>query len=280
MKDKTLAALLAFFGGSVGLHRFYLGQNALGILYICLFFVTWIVGIIDAIKFLTMDQKTFDLRYNQEAFTYANDSRGGSRTRAMTDRERKFEQRQRERAARQQRQQPKQRATTTSATRQSGPDGRAEREAGIRYFKDFEYARAIQSFQRALEINPRDVASHFNIAVSYSVEEDADQAFFHLDRAVALGFQDLDRIRTHENLAFLRIQPEFPGFADNGFRLVADLRQEELELPTTPLERKTAPPPPRENGDLLDQLQRLANLREKGLLTEGEFAAQKKRLLG
>ena len=37
---------------------------------------------------------------------------------------------------------------------------------------------------------------------------------------------------------------------------------------------------PEINDDLLDQLQRLATLKEKGLLTEIEFSAQKKRLLG
>ena len=274
MKDKTLAALLAFFGGTIGLHRFYLDQPGRGLLYIFLFFISPLLGVIDAIRFLSMDQKTFDLRYNQEAFSYTGAADRGTRTRAMRERERKFEQRRRERAAR--RPSP----ATTPTPQSSAPDGREEREAGIRYFKDFEYDRAILAFRRALEINPRDVASHFNIAVSYSVEEDADQAFYHLDRAVALGFRDLDRIRIHENLAYLRIQPEFETFAANGFRLVADRREEELELPADPARERTAPPPPRQNGDLLDQLQRLATLREKGLLTEGEFAAQKKRLLG
>jgi len=113
---------------------------------------------------------------------------------------------------------------------QTKADGQAERQAGLRYFRDFEYDRAIIAFERALQKNPRDVASHFNIACSYSCEEEADKAFYHLDRAVALGFADFERVRTHDSLAFLRVQPNYLAFADNGFRLTADLSEEEVVL--------------------------------------------------
>ena len=278
MKDKTLAALLAFFGGWVGLHRFYLGQTGLGVLYCCLFFLTWLVGVIDAIRFLAMDQKDFDLRYNQDAFIYANDQRRRDNQPPLSDRERRFRERQRQRAGRQQKRRGKQQATAPTRRAIETPAGKEERETGIRYFKDFEYDRAILAFNRALELNPRDWASHWNIACAYSCEEEADKAFYHLDRAVSLGFDDFDRIKTHESLAFLRVQPEFMAFAANGFRLVADRRAAESELSVG--ENDVSTDTPRENGDLLDQLQRLATLREKGLLTEGEFTAQKKRLLG
>lgn len=42
----------------------------------------------------------------------------------------------------------------------------------------------------------------------------------------------------------------------------------------------TAPPPPAEDQDVLEQLERLGALRESGVLTEAEFAAQKARILG
>ncbi|MFN0201517.1 MAG: NINE protein [Bacteroidia bacterium] len=66
MKNKITAALLAFFLGTFGVHRFYLGQGGLGILYF-LFFWTGIpslVSFIDFIVLLAMDEQGFNLKYN------------------------------------------------------------------------------------------------------------------------------------------------------------------------------------------------------------------------
>ena len=115
-----------------------------------------------------------------------------------------------------------------------------------------------------MEIEYNDIAVHFNLACSYSLLENADKAFFHLDKAVNLGFNDFKRIKEHDALAYLRIQKEFDAFEKNGYQF-----EEKLELPPTP-----------DSPNLLDQLQRLADLREKGLLTEDEFESQKKKLLG
>lgn len=289
MKEKNLAAVLAFFGGSVGLHRFYLGQVGLGILYLIISPIALILGVIDAIVLLSMDQQTFDAKYNKTQYNPAQPARQATaQQRPMTDRERRHEQRERERAMREQRRRESQRATRTQAPtssyappRPAPPvnDGVAERQAGLRYFKDFEYDRAIIAFERALEKNPADVASHFNIACSYSCEEDADKAFYHLDRAVALGFADFERIRNHDSLAFLRVQPRFEAFEASGYRLAPDRSAEEVVL-ENPIKDEALVELPEINDDLLEQLQRLATLREKGLLTEGEFATQKKRLLG
>lgn len=284
MKDKNLAAVLAFFGGAVGLHRFYLGQVGLGILYFFIPPISLLLGVIDAISFLSMDQTTFDAKYNKEQYNPTQPAQSG---RKLTDRERRHQQRQQERSRREQTR-ADQRVTRRSssspsrATRTSPvntANGQAERQAGLRYFKDFEYDRAIIAFERALEKNPRDVASHFNIACSYSCEEEADKAFYHLDRAIALGFSDFERIRAHDSLAFLRVQAGFLAFEENGYRLAPDLSAEEVVL-ENPIKKEALVELPEINDDLLEQLQRLATLREKGLLTEGEFATQKKRLLG
>ncbi len=286
MKDKNLSAVLAFFGGAVGLHRFYLGQVGLGILYFFIPPLSLLLGVIDAISFLSMDQATFDAKYNKEKYSSSKPTRSG---RKLTDRERRHQQRQQERSRREQ-MRADQRATrrtttttistrTTRTTPNNTASGQAERQAGLRYFKDFEYDRAIIAFERALEKNPRDVASHFNIACSYSCEEEADKAFYHLDRAIALGFADFERIRTHDSLAFLRVQAGFQAFEENGYRLAPDLSAEEVVL-ENPIKEEALVELPEINDDLLEQLQRLATLREKGLLTEGEFATQKKRLLG
>lgn len=290
MKDKNLAAVLAFFGGAIGLHRFYLGQVGLGILYCIIFPIAALISLIDAIAFLTMDQEVFDAKYNKEQYRTRRGSPGapitsrnpaGRSAAPLNDRERRHQERQRKRAARQTERATSRPAERRRASRQNPTDdpGRAERQAGMRYFRDFEYDRAVIAFERALKKNPTDVASHFNIACSYSCEEEADRAFYHLDRAVALGFDDFERIREHDSLAFVRVQPRYVDFAANGFRLVADRTADEKEL-ANPIKEELPAEAPEPNEDLLDQLQRLATLREKGLLTDTEFATQKKRLLG
>ncbi|MBC6995855.1 NINE protein [Neolewinella lacunae] len=285
MKDKNLAAVLAFFGGIMGLHRFYLGQVGLGILYIIFAPLAWLIGVIDAISFLSMDQQTFDAKYNKSQYHPVQPQLRNQNARPMNDREARYQQRQRDRAIREQQLRQKRNGRRASET---GPSpqpvravstGQAEREAGLKYFRDFEYDRAILAFQQALEKNPRDVASHFNIACSYSCEEEADKAFYHLDRAVAMGFADFERIRTHDSLAFLRVQPNFEAFVANGYRLAPDRSEEEVVL-ANPIKEEEMVELPQISEDLLEQLQRLATLKEKGLLTENEFATQKKRLLG
>ncbi len=65
-KDKNIAAVLALVLGVIGVHRFYLGQNGLGVLYIFLTFigVSPILAIIDFLVFITMRSEVFDLKYN------------------------------------------------------------------------------------------------------------------------------------------------------------------------------------------------------------------------
>ncbi|NIK74714.1 TM2 domain-containing membrane protein YozV [Thermonema lapsum] len=63
-KNKYIAAALAFFAGNFGAHRFYLNQPLWGVLYLMTCGLFGIGAIIDAIVFLTMSEKQFDLRYN------------------------------------------------------------------------------------------------------------------------------------------------------------------------------------------------------------------------
>src|SRR5512147_2895453 len=71
MRSKTAAALFALFLGWAGIHRFYLGQVGLGILYFCLMFfgISFILGIIDAVVFFGMDDQTFNRKYNMAGGT-------------------------------------------------------------------------------------------------------------------------------------------------------------------------------------------------------------------
>ena len=139
------------------------------------------------------------------------------------------------------------------------------KKSGIEKYKEYDYKGAIEDFEKSLAIDNNDVPTHWNIACALSIMEEKDRAFYHLSKAIELGFKDFEKIKTHDDLAYLRIQDEFETFVQNGYKLKpgGTAQQEKIT----------------QNSDLLEQLNKLAELREKGLLTEEEFVLQKKKLL-
>ena len=66
MRNRTAAILICFFGGYLGVHKFYLGNPVLGILYL-VFCWTFIPGLISFFEFLGlcfMSDREFDARFN------------------------------------------------------------------------------------------------------------------------------------------------------------------------------------------------------------------------
>lgn len=80
------------------------------------------------------------------------------------------------------------------------------------------HRQALQAYSKALELKPNDPYLHYNLACIYSLLRDAELSFHHLERAVELGYRETARIRTDAALAFLRAQPGFGVFAQNGYR--------------------------------------------------------------
>lgn len=75
-KNKIVAALLAFFLGGLGIHKFYLGKNTAGIIMLCcsvfgailIFIPTIIIGIIAFVEFiiyLVTPDDEFERKYVQ-----------------------------------------------------------------------------------------------------------------------------------------------------------------------------------------------------------------------
>lgn len=67
-KDKTLAAILAFVLGPLGVHHFYLGNTTMGIIYLVISLVSVgtipaILSIIDGIIYLTKSDEDFQRCY-------------------------------------------------------------------------------------------------------------------------------------------------------------------------------------------------------------------------
>jgi len=66
MKSKFTTALLAFFLGGLGIHRFYLGQNSRGIFYLlfCWTLIPALIALFDFFVFIFMSEDNFNYKYN------------------------------------------------------------------------------------------------------------------------------------------------------------------------------------------------------------------------
>lgn len=64
-RSRIAAALFALFLGGIGVHKFYLGQVGLGIVYVlfCWTFIPSIVGFIEGIILLTQSDDAFAAKY-------------------------------------------------------------------------------------------------------------------------------------------------------------------------------------------------------------------------
>ena len=65
-RDRVSAALLAFFLGGIGAHKFYLGRWVQGIIYLvfCWTFIPAGVAVIEGIVYLASTNEAFNRKYN------------------------------------------------------------------------------------------------------------------------------------------------------------------------------------------------------------------------
>lgn len=75
MKSKSTAALLALFLGGFGAHKFYLGKNGLGVLYLLLCWtgIPSIAAFIEFFIYVFMSQEDFDAKYNANRSVVQNE---------------------------------------------------------------------------------------------------------------------------------------------------------------------------------------------------------------
>jgi TM2 domain-containing membrane protein YozV len=66
MKNRGIAILLTFFLGGLGVHKFYLGNNLAGLIYLffCWTFIPSLFSIFDFIGLILMSDKDFNVQYN------------------------------------------------------------------------------------------------------------------------------------------------------------------------------------------------------------------------
>jgi len=65
-RNKLAAGLFGILLGGLGVHKFYLGDVGLGIIYLlfCWTFIPAIIGLIEGIIYLTMSEQEFNAKYN------------------------------------------------------------------------------------------------------------------------------------------------------------------------------------------------------------------------
>jgi len=260
-RNRIVAAMLAAFGGTVGAHKFYLNQGGQGIFFIMMLIftgnmfgwpITTFFGIFDAFRLLSMSDEDFHRKYNR-----------GARVNP-THRDSKIEKRREQQVLKSR--QPRSSTPSREAIKRANPF----KQSGIKKYRDFDLEGAIVDFNKGLEINSQDVALHFNIANAYSLTEQKEKAYQHLDKAVQLGFNDFELLNTKDDLAFVRIQQEWDTFKENGYRLKRGMMQGNTALDEQMMQTDDV---------LLSQLNKLAELRKKGLLSEEEFVLERKKLM-
>jgi TM2 domain-containing membrane protein YozV len=250
-RKRLNAAILAFFGGFLGLHKFYLRETGAGFFYIMLTFITAkffipasaILGIFDAMKLLMMPDSEFDRKYNRNLLKKKRDHRSTSRSQVV-DR-------------------PTKRVRNNPF-----------KKSGIKKYKEFYVEESIEDFEKALEVDPGDPDIHFNLGGAYSLIENKDKAFFHIAKAVELGFKPVEKIKTNDDLAYLRIQPEFEQFQASNYRTYAGASTGKA-IPQRSGKQENL----LDQDVLLSQLNKLKELREKGILTQNDFEVESKKLM-
>lgn len=284
MLNKNLAGFFAFFLGMFGVHRFYLGQWFRGALQFGAFWgviailagggipgsvedifgillATIIIApILTAIVFWATPEKKWQAKYDKEAL---NDA------------------------------QPLGISAPFAAR-----DTKSLKAEGIRYYRTGDYDLAIEAFLEASESDLSDPGTHFNLACSYAQLAQYSEALRHLELSVTFGLPKPERIEKHPALAALRKNDAYRSFRANNYR-----RLNLIELTTAEAERVeeeiledfNEPPPARKakekavaeeietpppGPDLLEQITRLRELHDAGILTQAEYQMQKERLMG
>ena len=269
MKNRITAAMLSLCLGIFGVQFFYTNRTGLGIFMVMLTTVmkapqlAAFIGLIGFIQFLTMSNEDFDKKYNFKKWRKGEEERRASddlrrREQESYDRDRRAEAMNRNsRENRDARERMNPTVPNPQKTQSSTAQKEALKQSGLKKYKEYDYSGAIEDFGKALAADPKDVAVHWNLTCLYSLTEQKELAFYHLQKAVELGFTDFEKVKSHEALAYLRVQPEFDTFSRSGFKLSEDM----------------------EHSDILQQLKDLSMRREKGLLSEKEFADMSKRLV-
>ncbi|WP_198664828.1 NINE protein [Lewinella sp. IMCC34191] len=270
MLKKDLAGFFAFFLGVFGVHRFYLGQWWRGAAQFVGFWAIiailaengpemplpfLLVGmvlapLITAVVFWATPYERWAAKYDPQAlvapgYTY-----------------------------------PKTSQRPTMQSRQPRkPSLRALKAEGVKYYRAGDYDLAVEAFSEALDQAPTDPVAHFNIACCYALMSEFPPAIRSLEVAITYELPKPERIETHPALTDLRASEAYRTFRNNNYRRLnlLDLHHDQVpphHYQSTREETEEL----EDNPDLLEQINRLRELREAGILTQTEYQNQRQKL--
>ncbi|WP_273445455.1 NINE protein [Neolewinella agarilytica] len=287
MLNKTLAGFFAFFLGMFGVHYFYIGKWWKGVLQMGAFWtfifladvargpgedlfgmliaITVLSAVITGITWWAMPEEKWRKKYDPESLAG-------------------------------------ERGFGAMGLPAPSKNTKALKAEGIRYYRSADYDLAIEAFLEAADADIADPGTHFNLACSYAQLGQYPESMRHLELSVTFGLPKPERIEKHPALAAMRKHTAFKNFRENNYRRLNLLEAgpKAVEAPTVipkeeTLEDFATPPPtvsdapPREafsadtpppQPDLLEQITRLRELHDAGVLTQLEYQKQKERLLG
>lgn len=143
---------------------------------------------------------------------------------------------------------------------------------GVQKFNNKKYNEAIDLLNEALKFNPTSKTIFIGLAECYSRKQDMEKTFYYIDKAVRNGYKDFKYIHQQTSFQFIRRQYGFPEFVKNGYLLENSPDEKET---INDLTQK----PSNMESDKYDRLEKLAGLKEKGIINEEEFQTEKAKIL-
>ncbi|MDA8692588.1 TM2 domain-containing protein [Saprospiraceae bacterium] len=260
-KSRVIAAMLALVLGGVGAHKFYLNRIGAGALYLFLaFFITAsikfpftiIMGLMDSVKLFSMSDVAFDDLYNS---TQSNQNQNNRSNRNINKENRRSS-----------RELDKMEADRRSNSYNKSLATNPFIKSAEKKYKEYDFEGAEKDYNQALKLTRGSKELYFKMACIQSLLENKEKAFAYIADSVRLGFKDFQKIKTIDDLAYLRIQPEFEAFVQRGYTID---KAAKIEAPKQNLLKDDA---------LLSQLNKLKDLRERGLLSDNEYLYEKEKL--
>lgn len=116
------------------------------------------------------------------------------------------------------------------------------------------------TLQQSLSEDSTNPETHFELACFYSLIQDKNKTFDHLNKAVFYGYKKVENIEKEPDLKWIRHQDEFKEFKANDYKIISPAI-------------KTS------KDNYIEELRELGKLKDEGIITEKEFQDLKEKIL-